>query len=284
MKHLFYILPLCAMALTACDFNQRAQEQAQHERDSLMQVINERDTELNDIMGSINEVQEGFRLINEAEGRITVANASPEGASSREVIRENMSFIQQTMQENRNRIAQLQERLRNSGINIVKLTKTISNLQMQLDEQTTRVQDLTAQLAERDIVIAAQSEQIDTLQQDVKALVEDNVSKETTIATQDKNLHKAWFVFGTKAELKEQKILEKGDVLRSKDFNRDYFTEIDIRIDKEIKLYSKHAELLTSHPDGSYQLVRDAKKEYSLRITDPQKFWSASKYLVILVK
>ncbi|MBQ7442556.1 MAG: hypothetical protein IJS59_01625 [Bacteroidaceae bacterium] len=284
MKHFIYILPLCAMALTACDLNQRAQEQAQHERDSLMQVINERDTELNDIMGSINEVQEGFRLINEAEGRITVANASPEGASSREVIRENMGFIQQTMQENRNRIAQLQERLRTSNINVSKLTKTIENLKAQLEEQNVRLQELTAQLAERDIVIAAQSEQIDTLQQDVKALVEDNVSKENTIATQDRNLHKAWFVFGTKAELKEQKILEKGDVLRSKDFNRDYFTEIDIRIDKEIKLYSKNAELLTSHPDGSYQLVRDAQKQYVLHITDPQKFWSTSKYLVILVK
>lgn len=283
MKKLL-ILPLCALAMSACDFNQRADERAQHERDSLMQVISERDTELNDIMGSINEVQEGFRLINEAEGRITVANSGPEGASSREVIRDNMSFIQQTMQENRNRIAQLQERLRNANIDVTKLTKTIENLQAQLEEQTHQVQELTAQLAERNITIAAQTEKIDTLTQDVKALVQDNVAKEETIAIQDKDLNRAWFVFGTKAELKEQKILEKGDVLRSKDFNRDYFTEIDIRIDKEIKLYSKNAELLTSHPAGSYQLTRDAQKQYVLHITDPQKFWSTSKYLVILVK
>ena len=280
----FFILPLCLLALTACDFGRQAEERAQRERDSLMQIISERDTELNDIMGSVNEVQEGFRLINEAEGRITVANGGPEGASTREVIRDNMAFIQQTMTENRNRIAQLQERLRNSNVNVSKLTKVIENLKTQLEEQNTRLQELTAQLAERDIVIAAQGEQIDTLSQNVQQLSEDNAQKDTTIATQDKDLNKAWFVFGTKAELKEQKILQKGDVLRSQDFNRDYFTQIDIRIDKEIKLYSKNAELLTSHPDGSYQLVRDAQKQYSLHITDPQKFWSTSKYLVILVK
>ncbi|MEE3445909.1 MAG: hypothetical protein VZQ78_06850, partial [Prevotella sp.] len=67
-------------------------------------------------------------------------------------------------------------------------------------------------------------------------------------------------------------------------FNKEYFTKIDIRIDKEIKLYSKSAQMLTDHPSSSYTLQRDANKQYILRITDPQLFWSTSKYLVILVK
>ena len=77
--------------------------------------------------------------------------------------------------------------------------------------------------------------------------------------------------------------LDRGEVLQS-NFNKEYFTKIDIRIDKEIKLYSSSAEILTNHPAGSYTLQRDAKKQYVLRITDPQAFWSTSKYLVILVK
>ena len=36
------------------------------------------------------------------------------------------------------------------------------------------------------------------------------------------------------------------DSLKSADFNKDYFTQIDIRTAKEIKLYSKRAELLTT--------------------------------------
>ncbi len=284
MKQLTLFIPLCLLALLSCNDVKKAEERAQHERDSLMHVIDEKETELNDIMGSINEIQEGFRKINEAEGAITVANGNPEAASSRDVIRENMSFIQSTMQQNRDRIAQLKQKLKTSTVNVEKLTKTIENLQKQLDEQTALVQEMEAQLAEKDILIAEQGEQINTLNENVTDLQQQNEQKQAAIQAQDKDLHTAWFVFGTKAELKEQKILQKGDVLRSDDFNRDYFRPIDTRIDKEFHLYSKSAELLTNHPAGSYRLERDSKKEYVLRITDPDKFWHASKYLVILVK
>lgn len=278
-------MPLCLLALTACnDGKKAAEERAQHERDSLIHVIDEKETELNDIMGSINEIQEGFRQINEAEGRITVANGNPESASSREVIHENMQFIQQTMQQNRDKIAQLKQRLQTTTVNVERLTKTIENLQQQLDEQTNRIQEMEAQLAEKDVQIAEQGEQISQLNSDVDGLKAENLQKEETIKTQDKDLNSAWFVFGTKSELKEQKILQKGDVLKNGDFNKDYFTKIDIRIDKEIKLYSKSAELLTNHPAGSYTLERDAKKQYVLKITNPETFWSTSKYLVIQVK
>jgi hypothetical protein len=73
-------------------------------------------------------------------------------------------------------------------------------------------------------------------------------------------------------------------VLRNGEFNRDYFTKIDIRAVHEIKLYSKSAKVLTSHPSGSYSLDKDEKGQYSLHITNAQVFWSTTKYLVILVK
>lgn len=283
MKKLF-ILPVCLLALAACNGSKSVEEKAQQERDSLMQVIDEKENELNEIMGAINEVQEGFRQINEAEGRITVAKTNPEGGSAKDVIRDNISFIQETMEQNRAKIEQLREKLKTTTVNVEKLTKTIENLQAQLEAQNKNVQELEAQLAEKNLLIATQGEQITNLNQNVNDLQSENQQKQETIQQQDKDMHTAWFVFGTKAELKEQKILEKGDVLKNGNFNKDYFTKIDIRIDREIKLYSKNAELLTTHPNGSYQLVKDAKKEYVLKIVDPAKFWSTSKYLVIQVK
>lgn len=41
---------------------------------------------------------------------------------------------------------------------------------------------------------------------------------------------------------------------------------------------------MTSHPASSYSLDKDAQGQYTLRITNPQAFWSVSKYLVITVK
>jgi hypothetical protein len=83
--------------------------------------------------------------------------------------------------------------------------------------------------------------------------------------------------------LKEQRIYDDGKVLQN-NFNRDYFTKIDIRVDKEIRLYSRSAKILTAHPASSYMLTQDANKQYILRISNPQLFWSTSKYLVVMVK
>ena len=78
--------------------------------------------------------------------------------------------------------------------------------------------------------------------------------------------------------------MKSGDVLKDNDFNKDYFTEIDIRKGKEIKLYSKRAQLLTAHPAGSYEMVKDDKEQITLKITNPNQFWSVSRYLVIQVR
>ena len=284
MKKLM-IFALCLVALASCDqFGKGSADKAARERDSLMQIINQKDDELNEIMGCVNEVQEGFQRINEAEGRITVADGNLESASTRDLIQENMQYIQEAMQQNRELIAQLQQKLKTTTFNAKALEKTIANLQAQLEEQNQRIQELEASLAEKDITIAQQGEQIDNLNQNVSSLTQENREKSETVAAQDKDLHTAWFVFGTKAELKEQKILQKGDVLKTGDFNKDYFTKIDTRLVKEIKLYSKSAEMLTTHPAGTYTLQKDGKGEYVLRITDANKFWSISKYLVIKVK
>ena len=275
----------CALGLSACNMTGGQQQDAmQQERDSLQRIINEKDMELDDILGVFNEVQEGIRRINEAEGRVTIAEGNPESASSKDVIRDNMDFIKQAMQQNRDLIAQLQEKLKNSSIKNTKMQKTIESLQAQIDAQSARIQELEASLAEKDALIESQGEAIAGLSNDVASLTEENKQKTEKVQQQDKELNSAWFVFGTKNELKEQKILTNGDVLKSGDFNKNYFTKIDIRYDKDIKFYSKSAQLLSSHPAGTYQLTKDNQGQYELHITDPQKFWSVSKYLVVLVK
>ncbi len=274
----------CALALASCSHSNKNSQGSESERDSLMQVIGQKDEELNDLIGCINEIQEGFQRINEAEGRVTIATGTIENNSSKETIRENIFFIQDAMQKNRDMIAQLEQKLKTSSFNVSALEKTIASLQKEMAEKDGCIQEMIATIAEKDSIIFRQGEQIDNLSNNVNALTEENREKSETVASQDKELNKAWFVFGTRAELKEQKILRHDDVLRSSDFNKNYFTEVDIRTMKEIKLYSKKAELLTNHPEGSYKLAKNQKGEYVLTITDPKKFWSVSKFLVVLVR
>lgn len=281
MKKLFFV-SLCLAALVGCQDNKSKVDNAvSAERDSLNKVIAQKDNEINDIMSTFNQIEEGLREIGQAEGRISVARDG-EGASRTQRIAENMQFIQQTMQQNRELIDKLRTQLRESSINGEQLKKTIESLALQLEEKDKQLQQLRAELDAKDIHIMDLDEKIANLNTNVSNLSSESAKKSETISAQDKQLHTAWFVFGTKKELKDQQILKNGKVLQG-NFNKEYFTKVDIRVDKEIKLYSRSAKMLTSHPSSSYTLQRDANKQYVLRITDPQLFWSTSKYLVILV-
>lgn len=282
MKKLLFAV-VCALAFVACKQGKSDADLAGAQlRDSLNRVIEQKDTEINDLMSTMNEIEEGFREINEAENRLSLARDG-EGANREQRIRENLQFIQSTMKQNRELIAKLQRQLREGSIKGDQLQRTIENLTKQMEEKDKQLQQLREELDAKDIHIMDLDEKIANLNTNVDNLTEEGNRKTQKINDQDQQLHTAWYVFGTKDELKEQRIYDGGKVLQG-NFNRSYFTKIDIRVTKEIKLYSRSAKMLTVHPASSYTLQRDANKQYVLRITNPQQFWSTSKYLVIQVK
>lgn len=291
-KIIFMLAAACALSFaTSCNNKSQKEQEGQDPNalliDSLQQALTQSKNESNDLLETLSQIQDGFDRINEAEGRINVENRQGERAN-RQAIIENMDFIQRTMRLNRELISNLQQQLRNANQSDkrtkAKLEEMVANYTKQLEDKQKEIEELRAQLAEKDIKIAEQDQQISELNDNVSDLNQKNEEKARTVAAQDKELNTAYYVFGTKKELREQRILQSGNVLKGNDFNKDYFTRIDLRVTKTIKLYSKSAKLMTNHPAGSYSLDKDAQGQYVLRITHPQQFWSVSKYLVITVK
>ena len=283
MKKLFFMVCCAALLMTGCKDGKNAPGLASvQQTDSLNDVIAQKDSEINEMMGTLNDIEEGFRLINEAENRVALLK-NGEGTSKKQNLKENIQFIAARMKQNRELIAKLQKQLESSTLKGGQLKKTIDNLTAQLEEKDKQLLALREELDKKDIHISELDETIGNLNTNVSNLSADNQQKAETINAQDKQLNSAWYVFGTKKELKGQHILEGGKVMNG-NFNKNYFTKVDIRNTTEIKLYSKSAKLLTAHPASSYSLTHDASKQYVLRITNPQIFWSTSKYLVVLVK
>ena len=277
MKKLLFFA-VAVLTLAACTGNKVSDAPGATMSDSLQRIVEQKENEINDIMGTLNDINEGLREISEAEGRVTLAR-SGEGANQKQ----NIKFIQERMNQNRELLDKLRKQLRESTFKGDQLKRTVENLTKQLEQKDIELQNLREELDKKDIHITELDETISNLNTDVTNLKTESEQKSATISNQDQQLNTAWFVFGTKKELKEQGILDGGRVLQG-NFNKSYFTKIDIRVQKEIKLYSKKAEMKTSHPSSSYVLEKDAKGQYVLRITDPQTFWSTSKYLVIEVK
>ena len=237
MKKLIYAFA-CTLAVASCnqDAAKKAEQVAQQQRDSLEQIISQKDNEINDMMTTLSDIEEGFREITEAQSRVTLAKQG-EGTNTMQRIKENFQFIQTQMQQNKELINKLKQQVRESSVKGGQLKKIIDNLTQQLETKDKQLQALREELDRKDIHIAQ-------LDEKVASLEEDNTKKDETISAQDKAINSAWFVFGTKDELKAQNILSKDGLFSktkvlAKDFNKDYFTKIDIRIDKEIKLYSK---------------------------------------------
>ena len=280
------VLFVCAAMLASCDGFKGGSKDLKAENDSLLMELNQRNAELDDMMGTFNEVQEGFRKINAAESRVDLQRGTitENSASAKQQIASDIEFISKQMEENKAQIAKLQAQLKNSSYNSAQMKKAVAALTAELNAKQQRIEELQTELASKNIRIQELDAAVSDLSAAKETLVAENEAKAKTVAEQDKSLNAAWFVFGTKSELKAQKILQSGDVLKSADFNKDYFTQIAIRTTKEIKLYSKRAELLTTHPAGSYELVKDDKGQLTLKITNPTEFWSISRYLVIQVK
>ena len=283
MKKLFLVACVAAFCLTGCN-NGKNDSAAQNtaQADSLNGIIAQKDSEINDLLGTLNEIEEGFQQISEAEHRVSLAKDG-EGVNKKQKLKEDIQFIADRMKQNRELIAKLQKQLANGTLKGAQLQKTIEGLQKQLEEKDAQLQTLREELDKKDIHIAALDETVNNLNTKTNRLTAESNQKTETINAQDKQIHTAWYVFGNKKELKEQNIIQDGKVMTG-NFNKNYFTKVDIRNLSEIKLYSKSAKLLTIHPSSSYSLVRDANKQYTLHITNSQLFWSTSKYLVVLVK
>ena len=286
------VLIVCAAVMASCDgLSGGSKDQLKAENDSLLMELTQRNAELDEMMGTFNDISEGFRQINAAESRVDLQRgAVSEGSlSAKQQIATDIEFIQKQMQENKEQIAKLEAMLKSSKTNSAQMKKAVESLTQELVAKTQRIEELQAELASKNIRIQELDAAVTGLAADKEALSAENEAKAKTVAEQDKAINTAWFVFGTKKELKDQKILtdtglfKKGKVLKDGDVNKDYFTQVDIRTTKEIKLYSKDADVLTTHPAGSYALEKDDKGQLVLKITNPKDFWSVSKYLVIKV-
>ncbi|MBO5611846.1 MAG: hypothetical protein J5918_04540, partial [Prevotella sp.] len=134
MKKLL-LITVCFLALAGCKQEKTVPlELNQMQNDSLQKIIDQRDNEINDMMATLNQIQEGFRLITEAENRVSVVKDG-EGSNKTEQIKNNIRFIQSRMQENRELIDKLRKQLRESTFKSEELKRTLDGLVKQLDDK-----------------------------------------------------------------------------------------------------------------------------------------------------
>ena len=285
MKKVFFIsLVLVSALLTSCGKNSSEYKALQAQRDSLALVNAQNSIELDEILSILNEVEINFKEIKSAENYISTQSTTQGELtpSVRERLKSNMQFISETLEKNRQQITDLEDKVKKSNVQSGQLQKTIQNLQAQLAEKTETLAALQKELSRKNYEISKLSENVNTLSQNVSELETQTQEQLQTIKKQWTELNTVYYCFGTSKELKEQKILDGGNL--GTDFNRTYFTKVpDMNQFLVLPLYAKSGKLISNHPQGSYEFVKDEKGKAVLTILDTANFWSLTKYLVVQV-
>ena len=283
------ILIVCGLAVMVVSCGPTKKE-LQANIDSLNVELTQANNEIESAMAILNEVQEGFQQINEAENRLNVNNTENAPANVKEQIKADLAFIQAKMKENRERIAELEARVEKGDKSAAALRRTVKNLKAELAAKEEQIAALKAEIGAKNIRIQQLDGEVADLTNVKNELTAKNNANEKVIADQDKAMNTAWYVIAQKKSLKEQNVLtntglfKKGDVMEAANVNKDGFTEIDIRNVVEIPVNAKKAVVLSAHPEGSYELVADAEGMQVLKVLDPQTFWSVTRYLVVRAK
>lgn len=258
--------------------------------DSLLMQSDKNQADLNEAIGIINEVESNLSQIADAEHRVQADALKGElNQSQKQQIMDEISLLRQTLQENKQNLAQQQEKLKRSGINIAALNKKIDLLSSQIAEKDQMIQSLQADLESARGMIARQDSLI-TEQTEKGAVNEATIAiQNKKLQAQDAALHQAYYCFGTLSELKEENIIKGGGLFSKakvlpEGFNQDYFKQVDTRDLTTIALFAAKAHLRTQHPASSYHFEKDTDGNQTLVIDNQQEFWSRSKYLVVEVE
>ena len=279
-----YLILLLIPAFFACGRAAKKEaEMLKAKQDSLLAQTQQKDEAINDFIKTVNEIQGTLDTIKMKENIITV-NADKTGElklTAKEQIKSDITTIYGMMLKNKQELANLSRKLKNSTLKVDELQKMVARLTKDLNDKNAQIEQLRDKLAKMNIVIETTQLQVDTLSKTVKTQNKQINEQAQTLAEQEAALNTAYYIIGTSKELKKNGVI-KGDKILS-DFNKELFTKIDIRKTLEIPILSKKAKVISNHPTTSYKLTGDKKIIQALEITDYKAFWMNVRYLVIVV-
>lgn len=291
MRKLFYTLCVSVVAFMSlnwlCSCGESKLEREQREMiDSLQDVATQRFMDYENLSDYLTTISEGLDSIYVEEQEIVLNMKGNEGGRvNRQRVKQQLDHVRRTLNNHRERIAELEQRLATSQGVEKKLHSIIVALRQQIDQKDAELGRLRADLDNS-------RKSITELQSTVAQMHEIQESQEQTIEDQrvaleesQQKLSTAYVKIASKDELKALGLLKGGFLKKAKvdysGINQAVFDRIDINTTTQFTLPKKF-KILTSVPASSYNVTKSGD-ENILTITDREQFWSVSSYLIIQI-
>ena len=285
------ILAVMVFSFSSCVESSGKYKSLVAERDSLMTVASNVTTDFESSLKTINEIEDALQTVREAENIILLENQ--EGNTNYAVAQ--IEAIGRTIQQNKEKIADLEKQLADAGSKSKQLNATISRIKKELDEKDAYISNLKDELQVSQAQVAELSTQVEDLNKNVEDLNENiqnlnaqSAEQQATIHIQDLTMNTVYYMVAPMETLQEYDLVTKGGLFKksgiSASLNKELMQTADKRLLEVIPLNSKKATILTNHPESSYQLTKGDDDNLSLKIVDQEAFWNISNYLIISIK
>ncbi len=284
MKKLVPILFAGISLLFSCKSYKKEFTQVSLERDSLIYSADMKDSSLRLFMTAFDEIESNLDTITQKQDALEQDSMQiiEIKGDQRERINDNIRIINRMLERNRKLITDLKEQDKLKDSRIAALQNIIHKLNEQVENKEAELVPLKIQLDEKQQNLESLKLQVDTLQAS-------NLPKQSKMKERLEKFYTAYYIVDTYKKLRFNSIVDtKGGFLGigqnqmlKQDFKTEGFTKINIEETTSIPLNCKDANIITNHPTDSYVFVREGDTLRSLDIKDYDKFWGASKYLVV---
>lgn len=236
---------------------------------------------------TLDEIDENLDEVRDKYGILVLGPKSnfDEGINKREQIINNISAINQLLDQNRDKIKKMEKSLSVYKVSKEELRKSIEKAKTRINEQEQEILALKQLLSSKDFTIEELNQVINSHSVTISALMEEN-------KLQKENLERKFFAYGTKKQLKSKKLLVTDKKLlrlpRKRELNpnvsNEEFSSINMYTDTKIPIAGTGAKVISNHPDGSYEIQTKDNDLTMLIVKDPDAFWKSTNYLVVQVK
>jgi predicted nucleic acid-binding Zn-ribbon protein len=193
-----------------------------------------------------------------------------------------ISTLKSSIARTKDRIEELDARLKHSGVRIASLTKMINGLRQSAAYKEERIAELSTQVGTLRTKVTGMTYEIQGQQEALEQKQQELTEKQRELAT-------IYYAMGTKSELASAGVVEKkGGVLGvgkslklSGMFEEASFVPLNTDQENIIRIPTKKVRVLSAQPPSSYALQTVGKNMVELRILDRTEFRKI-KHLVIL--
>lgn len=269
------------------------------EKQKLEQKVTAATGETAEMNATLDEVQKALEDLRGQElkvikSSIEVVQEGKPQSTRREQLQSELDTLKKAVKENLAKLEKLEKERKAAQAKAAALGEKSAVLEGKVTALERFVAEMKRALEEKEALIAELETKVLNLTQTVETQAGVIKEKETVIDTQTKEINKAWVAIATKTTLREKGIVEKkgsvaglgGNWLETGKIDPELFKEIDIRQDKEFAIAAplKKVRVLSDHPKDSYELVAaEDPKATTLKVTDPARFWTGSKKLVVMM-